>query len=322
MHHAHERAHLAPLERRLADIRAGDASVAQVVVSADARPPIKGAWDVQVFHGLGDKGYTLNPIFLQRGRFPRLRTAANMVLRAMHLPAPFLRPPAHPMRRRSRYDQVNAYGPRFRDALETMLSDAEVSSFGHVALNDIGSIKADPEGPVLWLPTWDNRRYLGGAQQSSLVPFAHEVALTSRHVPIRVKYHPLTLVHGQAQQARGELERQPGVEVLPADADPYAALRGIRGVVTDTSSLGFEAYCLGLPVALARPADYRYKGLHQELAVRVPVMSSGKPDMLAWAEAPAEKHDQSWIDDLLFRPGASRNNDFAAELRLRAQPKR
>ncbi len=296
--------------------------MAEVVVAAAAGPPVKGAWNAQVFHGLGDKGYTLNPIFLQRGRFPRLRTAANMVLRTFRLPAPFLRPPAHPGRRPSRYEQVNAYGPRFRDALQTMLKDAEVTSFGHVALNELGPVRHDPEGPVLWLPTWDNRRYLGGAQQSSLVPFAHEVALTSRHVPIRVKYHPLTLVHGQAADARAELERQPGIEVVAPDKDPYSMLRGIRGVLTDTSSLGFEAYCLGLPVALARPSDYRYTGLHQELAVRVPVMSSGKPDLLAWAESPKEQVDQRWIDDLLFRPTSARNDDFAADLRQRVGPKR
>lgn len=322
MRQPHERAHLGPLARRLEDLRAGDPSVARVVVSAAADLPVKGAWDVQVFHGLGDKGYTLNPLFLQRGRSPRLRTAANMVMRTFHLPAPFLRPPTDPGRRASRYDQVNAYGPRFRDALESMLRGAEVSTYGHVALNDLGSVKPDPQGPVLWLPTWDNRKYLGGPQQSSLVPFAHEVALTSRHVPFRVKYHPLTLVHGQGAEARAELERQSGVEVIPADSDPYAMLRGVRGVLTDTSSLGFEAYCLGLPVALARPNHYQYTGLHQELAARAPVLSSGKPDLLSWAEAPEPGNDQAWIDDLLFKPDPRRNDDFAANLRQRAQPKR
>ncbi len=317
MSQPHERAHLAPLQRRLQDLRAGDAAHAKVVVSATSRPPVKDAWDVQIFHGLGDKGYTLNPIFLQTGRFPRLRTALNMALRTFHLPAPFLRPPQHPGQRPSRYQQVNAYGPRFRDALETMLSDVEVSCHGHVALNELGAVEPDPDGPILWLPTWDNRRFLGGPAQSSLAPFAHEVALTSRHVPFRVKYHPLTLAHKQDADARAELERAPGVDVVSAEKDPYSLLRGIRGVVTDTSSIGFEAYCLGLPVALARPTDFRYKGLHQELAVRVPVMSSGKPDLLSWAEQPPAERDQAWIDDMLFRPASTRNDEFAAELRAR-----
>lgn len=312
--HAHEAAHVAPLRRRLADATDGR----RVVVWADARPPEPGAWNVQVFHGLGDKGYTINPLFLQRGRWPRLRTALNMALRTLRLPAPFLRPPARPGRRASRYEQVNAYGPRFRDRLDEMLRDAVVSQHGHVALNEIGSLRADPEGPILWLPTWDNRAYLGGPRQSSLAPFAHEVALVSRHVPVQIKYHPLTLAHRQDAQARAELEREEGVEVLDGE-DPYPMLRGVRGVLTDTSSLGFEAYCLGLPVALARPTDFAYEGLHDELAQRVPVLSSGRPDLIRWAEAPPAEQDQAWVRDLLYEPKPQRNDDFARDLRGRTR---
>lgn len=315
--HPHERTHLAGLESRLLDLRAGSPSAARVAVHADTRAPLPGAWDVQVFHGLGDKGYTLNPLFLQRGRWPRARTAANRLLRALRLPAPFLRPPAHPGRRRGRYEQVNAYGPRFRDRLEEMLEDVEVSRYGHVALNDT-KVRADPDGPLLWMPTWDNRKYLGGTLQSSLGPFAHEVALVSEHVPIRLKYHPLTLVHDQAAAGRGELERQPGIEVAPATDDPYELLDGVRGILTDTSSLGFEAYCLGIPVGLARPPGLRYEGMHAELAARVPVFSAGRPDLLAWAEAPDADQDTSWRDDLIYRPAPTRNDAFAQDLRAKA----
>ncbi len=315
--HPHEAAHLDPLRERLHDVAVDDPEEAAIVVSADARVPVSGAWDVQVFHGLGDKGYTLNPIFLQRGRFPRLRTAANRILRAFRLPAPFLKPPAEPGRRPGRYQQANAYGPMFKDRLEDMLEDTHVTEFGHLALNDRGSFDADPDGPVLWLPTWDNRKYLGGQQQSSLAPFAHEVALVSRHVPVLIKYHPLTLVHDQDKQARAELEAEPGVTIVPADLSPYDLLDGVRGVLTDTSSLGFEAYCGGLPVGLVKPKAFRYEGLHAELAERVMVMRSGRPDLLRWAESPDRDADKAFIRDLLYTPSADRNDAFAADLRAR-----
>ncbi len=312
MRHPHERAHLAPLARRLKSIRAGSPEVADVVVHPDTRPPTKGAWNVQVFHGLGDKGYTGNPIFLQRGRFPRLRTAANRFLRTFHLPAPFLRPPTKPGRRAGRYEQVNAYGPRFRDRFEDMLRDVHVSTHGHVALND-RTFRHDPDGPILWLPTWDNRKYLGGPDQSSLGPFAHEVALVSRHVPVRVKYHPLSVAYDQHAEQRAELAREPGVEVVATD-DPYDLLDGVAGVLTDTSSLGFEAYCMGIPVGLATPPKVRHHHLHAELAARCPVLHSGRPDLLAWAEGPEAGHDAKWVRDLLYKPEPRRNDAFAADL--------
>lgn len=313
--HAHERAHLGPLQQRLLDVRAGDHRHAEVVVHASSDPPVHRAWNVQVFHGLGDKGYTLNPLFLQRGRFPRVRTAVNMVLRRLRLPAHMLEPPADAGRRASRYHQVNAYGPRFHDALEEMLLDAKVSRFGHVALNDMGPITPDPEGALLWLPTWDNRPYMGGPPQSSLGPFAHEVALVSRHVPVRIKYHPLTVLNNQDANERRELEAEPGIEVAPADSDPYRLLEGVRGVLTDSSSLGFEAYLAGLPVALAKPSGARYDGIHAELAQRVPVMTSSKPDMLDWCEAPGRRGDDAWCRDLLYPPGSDANDAFADDLR-------
>lgn len=313
--HPHEAAHLAPLRQRLQDVRAGDESVASVILSADTRLPVQHAYNIQIFHGLGDKGYTLNPIFLQKRRFPRTRTAFNMALRSMHLPAPFLRPSRRPGNRRSRYQQVNAYGPRFHDRLQEMLKDAEVSKFGHVALNELAHVAPHAPGPLLWMPTWDNRAYLGGKQQSSLAPFAHEVALVSRHVPVRIKYHPLTLEHDQNAEARAELEKEPGISIAPLDADPYASMRGVRGILTDTSSLGFEAYCMGMPVALAKPLGVRYQGLHEELAQRVHVLQSGKPDLLQWAEDPIIGGDTAWSNDLLYPPQRTRNDAFAAEIR-------
>ncbi len=281
----------------------------------DTRPPQRGAWNIQVFHGLGDKGYTGNPLFLQRGRFPRVRTALNRISASLGLPAHWLAPPRRPGCKKSRYEQVNAYGPRLADHLESILRDAEISRFGHVALNERGPPRIDPEGPLLWMPTWDNHRYLGGANQSSLTGFAHEVALVSRHVPVRVKFHPHTLRHDQDRKARQELQKADGVESVPPEADPYPLLDGIRGILTDTSSLGFEAYCLGIPVALAHPTGVQYRGLHAELAERVTVLSAGKPDLLAWAEAPDPTHDRAWARDLLFDPSRARNDAFAAQIR-------
>lgn len=315
LRHAHERGHLAPLRRRLPAQLAGKPEVASVEVMPDTRPPVRGAWNIQVFHGLGDKGYTGNPIFLQKGRWPRLRTAANMVARSLRLPGPFLRPPERPGRRPSVYEQVNAYGPRFKDRFEDMLDDVVISTFGHIALNEQARFRVDPDGPLLWMPTWDNRRYLGGPNQSSLGPFAHEVALASRHVPVRVKLHPLSLRHDQDVAARTELERAEGVDLVPADADPYGLLDGCRGLLTDSSSLGFEAYCMGVPVAIAIPNGVRPRGLHAELAERTHVLHSGKPDLLGWAEAPRYPGDKAWARDLLYAPSPSQNDAFAADVR-------
>lgn len=315
--HPHELAHVAPLRQRLQDVKAGDETVASVVVHTDTRRPVRDAWNVQVFHGLGDPAHTLNPIFLQRHRWPRFRRALNRLLYKLHLPAPLLRPPRRIAPRAGLYNQVNAYGPLHHDRLQAMLRDAEVTKFGHVALNQVPRIPPNPNGPLLWLPTWDQRAISGGRQRSSLAAFAHEVALVSRHVPVRVKYHPMTLIQGQDVAARAELEKEAGITILPDDADPYGMMRGVRGVLSDTSSLGLEAYCLGLPVALARPPGYDYTNLEAELAERVPVMSAGKPDLLAWAEAPDIRSDRAWQDDLLYPPSPKRNDDFAKDLRSR-----
>ncbi|MGB1586930.1 MAG: hypothetical protein ACPHID_07800 [Thermoplasmatota archaeon] len=312
--HPHERAHLKPLARRLKHIRAGRSEVANVVVSADTRVPERGAWNVQLFHGLGDKGYTLNPVFLQRGRFPRVRTALTMAARRLRLPLNFTRPPRNPRQRGGRYEQVNAYGPRFADLLGDMLRDVEISNHGHVALNERNGVRADPDGPLLWMPTWDNRRFLGGPNQSSLGIFAREVALVSRHVPVQVKVHPLTLKFQQDEAALQLLAKEPGVTLLDGGLDPYNLLSGVRAVLTDTSSLGFEAYCSGLPVGIAQPPKVRYKGLHAELAQRTHVLRSGRPDLLDWAESPALPSDARWMRDLLYAPSPERNDAFAQEL--------
>lgn len=315
--HAHELAHVRPLMDRVQDVLVAPPERASVVVHADTRPPQRGAWNVQVFHGLGDKGYTTNPLFLQRRRFVRMRTAGNMALRALRLPAPFLRPPTHPGRRRCRYDQVNAYGPRWADLFAVFLRDVEVSRFGHVALNESEGLSGDPDGPLVWYPTWDNRAYLGGANQSSLEPFAQEVMRVARDVPVLVKLHPLTVAHSQSAAVRRRLAEAPGVTMAPAHADPYALLQGARAVLTDTSSLGLEAYCAGLPVALAINPGLRLGGLNAELAQRVSQHVPDKPTMLAWAQAPAPPSDSAWARDLLFEPAARRNDAFAAVLRSR-----
>ncbi len=310
-------AHIGPLMARVQDVLVPPPQRATVVVHADTRPPQRGAWNVQIFHGLGDKGYTTNPLFLQRRRLVRLRTAGNMALRLARLPAPLLRAPARPGKRRSRYEQVNAYGPRWADLFAGFLRDVEISRFGHVALNETAGLEADPDGPLVWLPTWDNRAYLGGANQSSLAPFAEEVMRVARTVPVLVKMHPLTISHGQSAAVRKRLATAPGVTVAPADADPYALLQGARAVLTDTSSLGLEAFCAGLPVGLAVNPGLEMEGLNGELAERVPQHSLGRPTILAWAEAPPPPSDTAWASDLLFAPEPQRNDAFAAMLRSR-----
>ncbi len=312
----HERHHVAPLARRLADAVAGPARAA-VVVHTDTRPVARGAWNVQVFHGLGDKGYTGNPVFLQRWRFPRVRTALNMVAGRVGLPAPFLRPPARPGRRGSRYDQLNAYGPRLADHLEGVLRGAEISRYGHMALNERGPLRPSRGGPVLWVPTWDNSAFLGGVNQSGLDAFA--APLAAAEVKLQVKLHPHTVAHDQARRAREVLAAAPGVELVDAAADPYDLLAGARAVVTDTSSLGFEAYCAGLPVAIARPADAGLGGLHAELEERAAVFVPGEErGLLDWLAAPEAPSDRAWARDLLFEPAPARNDAFAADLRARA----
>ncbi len=315
--HAHELAHLAPLIARVQDVLVAPPETASVVVHADTRPPVRGAWNVQVFHGLGDKGYTTNPLFLQRGRFVRARTAANMAMRTVRLPAPFLRAPERPGMRRSRYQQVNAYGPRWADLFEGFLKDAEVSRFGHVALNETAGLESDPDGPVLWLPTWDNRKYLGGVNQSSLEPFADEVVRIARSVPVLVKLHPLTVTHDQSAKTRKRLAEAAGITIAPADADPYKLLQGARAVLTDTSSLGLEAFCSGLPVGLALNPGLHPEGLNAELADRVPCHSPSQPTLMDWAQAPPPPADAGWARDLLFAPAPHRNDEFAATLRSR-----
>ncbi|HEX2066374.1 MAG TPA: hypothetical protein VHI93_06125, partial [Candidatus Thermoplasmatota archaeon] len=53
--HAHEAAHLRPLLDRLPDVVASQARRARVAVLAGARARVRGAWNVQVFHGLADR---------------------------------------------------------------------------------------------------------------------------------------------------------------------------------------------------------------------------------------------------------------------------
>ncbi|MEK6985979.1 MAG: hypothetical protein AABX89_06330 [Candidatus Thermoplasmatota archaeon] len=314
--HPHEAAHLRPLMDRLQDVLVAPPREASVVVQAASDPPVRGAWNVQIFHGLGDKAYTLNPLFLQRGRFPRLRTAMNAPLAALRLPAPFLRPPRSLRPRRSRYQQLNAYGPRWRDLLEERVRDAHISRFGHVALNELGGLASDPDGPVVWMPTWDNRRYLGGPEQSSLRTFSGAVMELARHVPVLVKLHPLTVSHNQQAEVRRRLASAPGITLAPAGESPYRLLEGARAVLTDTSSLGFEAYCSDLPVALAKNPGVTLGGLHAELDERVPGFAPGQA-LRSWGEAPEQPDDTAWARDLLDVPVPGRNDAFAADLRSR-----
>jgi hypothetical protein len=313
----HEAAHLRPLMDRLHDVMAAQPRRARVAVLAHGRPPVRGAWNVQVFHGLADRG--CSPRFLQRGRAARLRSALNAPLARLRLPAPLLRSPARPGLRRSRYQQVNAYGPRWADLFEGMLRDAEVSRFGHAALNEAGLPHADPDGPLLWLPTWDARSRLGGANASSLEGFAERaLAIAASGVPVLLKLHPLTVRHRQAAAVRRRLAAARNVTVAPATEDPYKLLHGCRGVLADAGSLGLEAHCCGLPVALARNPGLRLEGLHAELAGRVPAFSPTDPGLAEWAHAPPPPTDAAWARDLLYAPDPRRNDAFAARLRERA----
>lgn len=313
--HAHERFHVAPLEHRLRDVPSSGKPA--VVVHADTRPPVRGAWNVQVFHGLGDKAYTTNPLFLQRGRAPRVRTALNMAARTLGLPANFLRPPDTPGQRRSRYQQVNAYGKRWADLFCGFLREVEVTRFGHVALNERELRGPKAGGRILWLPTWDNRQYLGGPDQSSLEPFAPAVAALAKDHAVEVKYHPLTLDHDQARAARRTIEAA-GVRVLPAGTDPYDMLTRARAIMTDSSSLGFEAFACGIPVAILRPRGITSRGLHAELDARAPVFHVGD-DLSAWAAQPPAPRDRAWREDLLEPPRRQRNDEFATRLRRVAE---
>jgi hypothetical protein len=316
---AHERVHVEPLARRLRDAGPPAGAGAAVVVHAASRVPERGAWNVQVFHGLGDKGYTLNPLLLQRGRFPRVRTAANLASGKVGLPARWMRPPADPGRRPGRYQQANAYGPRWADALSSMLKDTVVSRHGHVALNERDDLRPDPKGPVAWLPTWDNRAFLGGGTDpSSLRPFAADVLrLAAGGTPVRVKVHPRTVAHDQAPEERARLAAAPGIAFEPAGGDPYAVLRGARGLLTDSSSLGFEAFCVGFPVALLEPPGTAWSGLHAELHGRVPSFAPGGAGLAAWAAKPPSPGDRTWARDLLDPPSSARNDAFAKDLRER-----
>jgi hypothetical protein len=302
---------------RLQDLLVAPPQKARVVVHADSRPPRRGAWNVQVFQGLAGPGHSCDPLFLQRGRFPRLRTALQAPLARLRRGAPLLRHPGRPGHRRSRYQQVNAYGPRWVDLFQDMLDRVEVSRFGHAALNEAEGVEPDPEGPLLWLPTWDSRMHMEGANPSSLEPFVTDVLAVARHIPVLVKLHPLTVRHRQAADAGSRLAAAPGITFAPADTDPYRLLQGARGVLTDTSSLGIEAYCSGFPVAIARNPGVVFHGVLGELAERVPRFSPGDPGLRAWAEAPGHAGDRAWASDLLYAPQRRRNDAFAAQLRSR-----
>jgi hypothetical protein len=211
---------------------------------------------------------------------------------------------------------VNAYGPRWADLFEDMLHGAHITRFGHVALNEMEGLSSDPEGPVVWMPTWDNRTFLGGPNQSSLHAFAADVARIA-HTGVRfiVKCHPLTVRRRQSTLARRMLQEAPNVTVAPADSEPYPLLQGARCVLTDTSSLGFEAYCMGLPVAVLRPPGVRHKSLHKEMAERVPVFDSTRPGLDKWCLDPEPPTDARWARDLMDAPRRKQNDAFAAQLR-------
>ncbi len=288
---------------RLRDVHAAPPRKPRVAVLAASDPPVAGAWNVQLFHGLGDKAYTLNPVFLQRGRFPRARTAMNIAAGMVGLPRRWLAPPAQVTPRRCRYQQLNAYGPRWVDLFAERVKDVDVTRFGHVALNELEGLRSDPDGPVLWLPTWDNRRTMGGPMQSSLDPMAADVmALARSGVPVLIKLHPLTVANGQAHRVRRELAATSGIDMVPADSSAYKVLEGCRGVLTDTSSMGFEAYAAGLPVAVVTNPGVRPTGLHEELAERAARVEPGDASLAAWAERPEPPADHAWASDLLFPP--------------------
>lgn len=309
--HAHEHFHVAPLQRRLGDVPGRGRP--SVVVWPDTRPPVRGAWNVQVFHGLGDKAYTTNPLFLQRGRAPRVRTALNVLARTVRSRANFLRPPLASGRRRSRYEQVNAYGKRWEDLFSSFLVDVALTRFGHVALNERELRGPQPGGRLLWLPTWDNRKYLGGPNQSSLDSFAPAVARLARDHAVEVKYHPLTIDHDQGREARRLVERA-GARIKAGGTDPYDMLSRARGVLTDSSSLGFEAFACGIPVAILRPPGVTSSGLHAELDARVDVFAPDD-DLAGWAAQPPAPRDRAWREDILAPPMRKRNDEFAAQLR-------
>lgn len=316
--HPHEWNHVRPLAERLRHHMTPAGKSPRVAVLAASTHPVSGAWNVQVFHGLGDKAYTLNPRFLQRGHAVRLRTALNIAASSVGLRGRFLDPPRAVRPRRGRYDQYNAYGPRWVDLLALRVRDADVTRFGHVALNERDGLRGDLDGPIVWMPTWDNRHTMGGAGGSSLEWMGPAVLEAARSgTRFLVKFHPLTVSRNQSARLRRELAATPGIDVAPADANPYDLLEGARGLLTDTSSLGFEAYCCGVSVGLAVPDGVRLGGLHAELADRAHRVD---PESLRdWMDHPTPGADRAWSEDLLYPPSSSLNDAFAADLRRRAE---
>ncbi|MEA3189915.1 MAG: hypothetical protein QOD77_497 [Thermoplasmata archaeon] len=257
---------------RLQDLLVPPPQRPAVVVQASPRRMRRGVWNVQVFHGLGAKPPPL-------ARLTRL--------------AP-----------RVRFEQVNAYGPRAVDALERRLPGAEVSRFGHPALNELEGLGHDPEGPVAWLPAVRGRALAQAA--------AAAVAL-AREVPVLA-----ALPRAAPSGLRRRLAAAHGVTLAPAGADRYPLLHGARAVLADGGNggcLGVEAYCAGLPVALLAPEPIGpAPGLGAELAARVPRFWAGDP-VREWAWHPDPASDTAWARDLLFEPARRRNDLFAGQLR-------
>ncbi|HEX2065754.1 MAG TPA: hypothetical protein VHI93_02980, partial [Candidatus Thermoplasmatota archaeon] len=217
--------------------------------------------------------------------------------------------------RRGRYEQVNAYGPRWADLFEEALPGTEVSRFGHGPLNEAAGLRADREGPLVWLP---GRRGTGIAGPSDLEAFAGQVTSLAAEVPVLLKPHPLAARHGRSAAVLRRLAAARNVTVAPPAESPYRLLEGCRGVLAPAGSLALEASCAGLPVALARPAGTRLEGLQAELAARAPAFAPGDRGLAEWAQAPPPPTDTAWARDLLFAPDPRRNDAFAARLRERA----
>lgn len=257
---------------------------------ASYRAPQRQAWNVQVFPGLSD---------------PDARRLQRRLVPGLHRGSPASGQASVPQRRRSRWQQVNAYGPRANDRLEAMLRDVEISRHGHVALNDIAELRRDPDGPVVW-----------HVESPAPAAFLAEALRLVPGVPLLV--HVGAGFGRRAQKALARtLSDTRGATLAPPASDPYQLLEGACALLAPPGPLALEAYCMGMPVALTTAAGARLEGLDAELAERVPRFAPGD-GLRAWAESPPADTDTKWVDDLLYAPRPSRNDAFAAALREKA----
>jgi CDP-glycerol glycerophosphotransferase (TagB/SpsB family) len=103
---------------------------------------------------------------------------------------------------------------------------------------------------ILLVPTWGTA---GEKHWSNHLP--QFTALARRHdVEFFIKPHP----YEATALAKAPLAGGNGVTVLPAAADLYPLLPRFDAMVTDHSSMAFDAFLLDLPIVFLEPNDRRF----------------------------------------------------------------